>query len=222
MLFSLRTCLGIAGSIKTTFYPSLWFKNKIVNLWLWEFSCFLIPYQTTPRPLLYPWVSQTPLSSSHQICAGDQRLGSSSPHWSLNTTYLVIWEALLEIEIVQGVVGRWIYRETCGHTRRVGSFERNVSWAADWMLFSHASVTHSVTRSLNFLIYKRGVWIRQSLKFLPTLTFCNPRLLMLNLWGFIWEGLTRQVGQALSNQVLIITFQWVFTMSHELFLVFYI
>lgn len=170
MLLLLRTCLSIAGSIMTTFYPSLWFKNKM-SIDVFENFCVSHSMSNCPKasplPMSLP-VSQTPLSSPHQNQAGGQRLGSFFTSLGfLNTTYLVIWETLIEIGSVQVVVGRWIYREMWGHTWRVASFVRNASWAADWTLFSHASVTHSVTRGLHFLFYKRDVWIRQSLRFLP-------------------------------------------------------
>lgn len=79
--------------------------------------------------------------------------------------------------------GRWIYREMGGHTWRAGSFVRNVFWAAARTLFSHASVTQSVTPGPIFLF---GVLVGQSLKFLPILTFCKPTSLMLNPRGFVY------------------------------------
>lgn len=79
--------------------------------------------------------------------------------------------------------GRWIYKEMRGHTWKADSFVRNVFWAAVWTLFSHASVTQSVTPGPPFLF---GVQVGQSLRFLPILMFSKPRFLILNPRGFVY------------------------------------
>lgn len=91
------------------------------QLCLWEFSCFSFhirlpqDFSFRDRPPDPSDFTELPSPSSMW---GPVSGAVSPPHWSLDTTYGVIWET--PIEIVPLFEERWIYRETWGHTWRAG------------------------------------------------------------------------------------------------------